>query len=117
MKWPVELQGDFQQFYGLNFNRAGIDFSYEYAADLAATLPNDSRIAKAANPANEWTPAEYMLANIEYASAWLAWSRSKDAKSGNNKPKRRLTPIEISQTRTKLDDTDLREIDAILGYA
>lgn len=113
----MELRGDFQQFYGLNFNDAGESFSFEYAADLAATLPNDSRIAKAANPANEWTVAEYMLANIEYCASWLAWSRTKDAKHNMNKPKRRLTPLEAAKTRVKLEATDLDEIDRRLGYA
>lgn len=117
MKWPVELLGDFQQFYGLNFHKAGIDYSYEYAADLAATLPNDSRIAKAANPALEWSVSDYMLANIEYNTAWLAWSRSKDGQRNSNKPKRRKTPLELADVRSKLDETDISEIDAILGYA
>lgn len=116
MKWPVELRGDFQQFYGLNFNDAGEEFSYEYAADLAVTLPRESRVSRAVNPANEWTVAEYMLANIEYATSWLAWSKTKEAKYNHNKPKRRLTPIETATTRKKLDDTDTGEIDKILGY-
>lgn len=117
MKWPVELRGDFQQFYGLNFNDAGTAFSYEYAADLVVTLPRESRIARAVNPANEWSAAEYMLANIEYAATWLAWSKTKDAKHNTNKPKHRQTPLEAASQRKKLDDTNLDEINRILGYA
>ena len=110
----MELRGDFQQFYGLNFNKLE---DYAYAADLAVTLPNNSRIARAVDPANEWTPAEYMLANIEYASAFLAWAKTKDAKYGTNKPKPRKTPTEMAKERRKLENTDLGEIDKILGYA
>ena len=117
MKWPVELRGDFQQFYGLNFNEAGTTFSYEYAADLAVTLPRESRLSRAVNPANEWSIAEYMLANIEYAAAFVAWSKTKDAKYNSNRPKRRPTPLEVAAQRKKLDETDLSEINEILGYA
>lgn len=113
MNWPAELRGDFQQFYGLNFNEIE---DYEFAADLAVTLPNNSRVARKASPANEWTPAEYMLANIEYCASWLAWSKTKDAKYNTNRPKRRKTPIEIAKEREKLESTDLGEINKILGY-
>ena len=34
-----------------------------------------------------------------------------------NKPKRRKTPLELADVRSKLDETDISEIDEILGYA
>ena len=42
---PAQLRADFQQFYGLNIDGMGSEYTYDHAAALAANLPRSSRLA------------------------------------------------------------------------
>lgn len=42
--YASELRADFQQFYGLNIDRMGEEYSLLHAADLAVQLPFEARV-------------------------------------------------------------------------
>ena len=42
--YASELRADFQQFYGLNIDRMGADYSILHAADIAVQLPYEARV-------------------------------------------------------------------------
>lgn len=108
------LRADFQQFYGLNIDGMGKDYTLSHAAVLAAQLPAESRCVRAENPAHEWTQADYILAEIAYGVAILAWQRSKDGARNINHPKRMPTPASRAEMERKAAATDFGYIDEIL---
>lgn len=73
------LQADFQRFYGLNLAQLTHELDVMRAANLAAHLPLEALIWRKFNQQAEWSTAEYLLANIADATAFLAWTKSKDA--------------------------------------
>ncbi|NYI25779.1 DUF5361 domain-containing protein [Aeriscardovia aeriphila] len=73
------LQADFQRFYGLNLALLTHSLDVMRAANLAAHLPLDALIWRKFSKQAEWSTAEYLLANIADATAFLAWTKSKDA--------------------------------------
>ena len=73
------LQADFQRFYGLNLALLTHSLDVMRAANLAAHLPLDALIWRNFSKQAEWSTAEYLLANIADATAFLAWTKSKDA--------------------------------------
>ena len=107
---PDELRADFQRVYGLNIDDMGESYSVHHAAVLAAMLPSDSLVCKAANPALEWGEALYMLRNIEYMLRVLAWQNTKDGQKGRKKPQPIETPDERAKVRDKALATDWRHI-------
>lgn len=87
---PAQLRADFQQFYGLNLDGMGTDYSVLHAADLAAQLPQESRCVAVESQPASWTRSERLLALIEYyAHAWV-WAHSEDAKKKRNVPELRI---------------------------
>lgn len=60
------MRADFQRFYGLDLDALGAEYTHEHAAALAAHLPYGSALCREVDPSQEWTPAEYLLARIEY---------------------------------------------------
>lgn len=114
-KHPSELRADFQQYYGLNLDGMGRDYSMLHAADLAAQLPKNSRSFVAEKPQLEWTNVELFLWSIEYSLRVLRWQPTKDGHKGANKPKPLPTPDEIDRIRTKADATDMAYIAEKLG--
>lgn len=73
------LRADFRRYYQLNFDEVGRAYSISYAADLAAWLPDDAAIWRAIDPRATWDTTQQLLANVADATAFLAWTKSKDA--------------------------------------
>lgn len=111
---PDELRADFQQYYGLNIDGMGVDYSHLHAAVLMSQLPAGSRVSKHLNADNEWDDATYLLAAIEYDLRVLIWQKTKDAQHGRNKPKPNETPHDLSLKRKRAEGFDKQFIDSVL---
>ena len=85
---PLFLRADFQQYYGLNIDGAGISYPLRHAADLAACLPREARCARALDPAAAWGDSEYLLALVADAARDLFWllADSKHRESTRPRP-------------------------------
>ncbi len=92
----------------------GSDYTVAHAAVLAAQLPMESRCIRADNPEREWTETEYMLAELLYGVAVLAWQRSKDGAKGINRPKRPMTPARRAEMDRRMTSTDFDYIDKMM---
>lgn len=112
---PSELRADFQQYYGLNIDGMGVDYSVSHAADLAAMLPHDSRSFVAERPDLEWTNTEWLLWSIEYSLRVLRWQPTKDGQADRNRPKPLPTPADRARIQAKVDATDMDYIAEQLG--
>lgn len=112
---PDELRADMQQYYGLNIDGMGVDYSYAHAAVLVSQLPSNSRVCKFINPDAEWTEETALLASIDYSLRWLMWSRTKDAQHDRNHPELVKTPSERKAARERGMHVDLDLVRAVLG--
>lgn len=112
---PDELRADFQQYYGLNIDGMGVDYTHAHAAALVAQLPRDARVLVHAVPDAEWTEQTRILAHIEYSLRLLLWSRTKDAQTGRNKPKPLPSPSERRKRRERIEGADKAFVDKVLG--
>lgn len=112
---PDELRADFQQYYGLNIDGMGADYSPAHAAALLAQLPLESRIMRAENADLEWDEATYFLAQIEYDLRVLIWQKTKDAQHGRNKPELPKLPRDIRREQERTRNFDRALIDKVLG--
>ena len=108
------LRADFQQYYGLNVDGMGEDYTLSHAAALAAQLPFESRCMRAEHPELEWTQADYILAEIAYGVSIIAWQRSKDGARNINHPKRIQTPASRAEMMRKVSETNFDYIDELL---
>jgi hypothetical protein len=115
VRHPAELRADFQQYYGLNIDGMGVDFTVLHAADLAAQLPSDSRTFKAENIELEWTDSDYMLWSIEFSLRVLRWQNTEDGRKNRNKPRPLPTPAEHARIADKINSTDMALIAEQLG--
>lgn len=68
-----ELEADLAQYYNIDLERMGDDFSTAHAACLAAQLPKGSRCNKAENPKNEWGDVMWTLWRMERNLNLLRW--------------------------------------------
>ena len=109
------LRADFQQFYGLDIDGMGGDYTLAHAAALAAQLPRESRCFRHDNPGAWWSEGEYMLAEIAYGIAILAWQRSKDGAKGVNKPRRIESPAHRAEMERRVGSTDFEHIDEVMN--
>lgn len=114
-EYPDQLRADFQQYYGINLDGMGMDYSHAHAASLMVQLPQTSRVAKALNPDNEWSDAEYLLAAIEYDLRVLIWQKTKDGQKNRNRPKPTETPHDVAEKRRRVEGFDKDFIDSVLG--
>jgi len=80
----------------------GVDFSYLYAADLYAQLPNDARAVSALTDLPAWSKTEWLLASIEYAIAQQTFVNSTDAKHREKAPK----PLFYNDIKSKKNQTE-----------
>lgn len=98
------LQADFQRFYGLNLAQLAHSLDVMRAANLAAHLPSDALIWRKFSQQAEWTTADYLLANIADATAFLAWTKSKDAQRHGAKWKGQIRrPGQKQENQKKID--------------
>ena len=84
---PTALRADFQQYYGLNVDGMGRDYSTLHAADLLTMLPEGSRVAACYDESSAWTSDRTLMAAMVNDLNWLVWSKTKDAQKGRNRPK------------------------------
>ena len=112
---PQELRADFQQYYGLNLDSMGVEYSYAHAACLVTQLPPNARIFAAINPDLSLTYAEWLLTQIEYNLRVLAWQNSKDGQKGRNAPKLPKSPSEIAAEKERAAKVDFDLIEQVLG--
>lgn len=112
---PDEVRADLQQYYGLDLDGMGRDYTHEHAACLVSQLPRESRTARAEQPACEWGPSERLLALIEYGVRVLAWQNSRDGEKGRRRPKPLEAPGSRGGGASKVDRTDTAYIDEALG--
>lgn len=113
---PDEVRADFQQFYGLNIDRMGDEYSEAHAASLLSQLPAKSRVFRAERPELEWGDEEALLASIEYSLRVLCWRQTKDGERGRRPPK----PIPFpgaDSAGAKITRTDTAFVDRVLGGA
>lgn len=85
--YPAEIRADFQQYYGLNIDRVGRDYSTVHAADLAVMLPSNSRVYLAINPDNAWTLEAQLAAAMANAARDLVWLEADTKRRRSNRPK------------------------------
>lgn len=81
------MRADFQQYYNLNIERMGRDFSTLHAADLLVELPQESRIHALYLDDGIWTLDRTLAAMAVNALNVLVWQRSKDGQKNKNRPK------------------------------
>lgn len=112
---PGELRADFQQVYGLDLGRMGVDYSHAHAACLCAQLPPGSRVWR--DTVAEWDERMYMLASMEHTLRVLAWQRTEDAAKRRNYPKPIQTPAGREQLRQQVERTRANRamVDAVLA--
>jgi len=72
----MELRADFQQYYGLNLDDMGKDYTVFHAACLAAMLPGESRVMRSVDPAFEWGLDQMLIAAVANAARSIAWAMS-----------------------------------------
>ena len=84
---PDELRADFQQYYGLNIDGMGRDYSTLHAAALVSQMPEGSRLAQAYDPDALWTSERALMAAMVNSLNWLVWANSRDGERNRNRPK------------------------------
>lgn len=113
--YPDELRADFQQYYGLNIDGMGTDYSYSHAAVLVTQLPPNCRIAVKENPDAAWDTQTWFMWQMEHSLRVLAWQNTKDAQKKRNQPKPAKTPKELHAERMRAANFDKQLIDRVLG--
>ena len=81
------VRADFQQFYGLNIDGMGRDFSTTHAADLLVELPGESRIKRTYGGDGTWDFDRLLASLTVDALNLIVWQRTKDGQKGRNRPK------------------------------
>lgn len=106
-----------QEFYGVDIDDIGSGKCRPLrAAALCSQLPPSSRVARAEDPANEWSQTDYLLHSIEHSLRVLVWQNSEDGRKGRRFPQAIPTPAEAARLRRNLEKTDIAAINAALGY-
>lgn len=82
-----ELRADFAEFYRLDLDGLGREYSTIHAAALLAQLPEGARVWRAYNADAAWTSDRALMAAMVNDLNWLVWSQTKDAKHNRNRPK------------------------------
>lgn len=104
-----------QQYYGLNIDRMGIDYSHLHAAVLVEQLPPNARIYIAEDPNLLWDTQTWLLWQMEYDLRILAWQNTKDAQKRRNEPKPSKTPKELHEERARAANFDIDLVNSVLG--
>lgn len=94
------MRADFQQYYGLDLDGMGRDYTTLHAADLLMQLPEGARTRVAYDPASAWTTDRTLVACAVNALNLIWWSKTKDGQRGRNRP-RPVGPAERGGARKK----------------
>ena len=97
MSCPCELRADFQQYYGLNLDGMGSEYTLSHAACLCAQLPIESRTIKALVGPEQaeallWTLPVRMAAEQLNELRVIRWLGTQDGQDGVNYPEMVLPP-------------------------
>lgn len=103
------LRADFRRYYGLDFDRIGVDYGLLYGADLAAHLPPDSATMLALS--GGWTKTEHLLAGMLDYLALQWWAKTKDGEKNRNRPKPVPRPGVEDKTKRRMKDAMLLPLD------
>lgn len=105
-----------QQYYGLNLDGMGEDYTRSHAAALVAQLPEESRCRRALRPEPDpWGDVEYMLRDIHYFLHCLCYRGTEDAKHGRNRPRPIESPRERLEKAEEIRVADPRGVAEALG--
>lgn len=92
MKYPDQLEADFQQYYGLDI--AKID--KERASRLACQLPRQSRVLVAMDQSNLWSNGDIELIQIANGIETIKWQLANQGrKKGRTSPPKPYIPDEL----------------------
>lgn len=111
-RYQGKLRADFQQFYGLNLDGMGKDYSISHAAFLCAELPKEARVIREISPSVEWDDTKQLLALIERNVRVLAWLQTKDAQKRRNYPEI-IDPYK-KKTQSEICAVSIEELNNIL---
>lgn len=106
------VRADFQQFYGLNIDNMGSEFSTAHAADLLVELPDNSRVKMMEQESGGvWTFDRMLAATCADALNLLVWMQTKDGRKGRNRPKsilpaRRPKSRQLDSCAMTIDELD-----------
>ena len=104
-----------QQFYGLNVDSMGVEYTHAHAAALIAQLPIDSRLARLQNPDAAIDYQTELLRSIEFSLRVLRWQRTDDGQHGRNRPEPIKLPSQIEAERQRVQSADFDLVRAVLG--
>ncbi len=104
-----------QQYYGLDLDGMGVDYTHVHAACCAAQLPAGARVWR--GTAAEWGTSEYLLASMEHTLRVIAWQRTEDATKRRNYPKPIETPAQREQDTVHATNAIANRawVDSVLG--
>ena len=90
---------------------------WDLLASIIEHIPRDSAIVRQTTSREvvEWTTMHDMAASIEYYLAMLLWTKTKDAQTNSNRPKRRTTPTLARKPEMSLENSDGGEQHVIGG--
>lgn len=92
VKYPDQLEADFQQYYGLDI--AKVD--KERASRLACQLPRQSRVLVAIDQANLWSNGDIELIQIANGIETIKWQLANQGrKKGRTSPPKPYIPDEL----------------------
>ena len=104
-----------QQFYGLNVDSMGVEYTYEHAAALVSQLPIESCIARLQNPDAAIDYKTELLRSIELSLRVLRWQKTKDGQHDRNRPELVKLPSQIEAERKRVQSADFDLVRAVLG--
>ena len=116
VKYPDQLEADFQQYYGLDI--AKVD--KERASRLACQLPRQSRVLIAMDQANLWSNSDIELIQIANGIETIKWQLANQGrKKGRTSPPKPYIPDELEalakraqrEKTTKSQDLEPHTID------
>lgn len=109
------VRADFQQFYGLNIDNMGSDFSTLHAADLLVELPDNSRVKMMQQEGGSiWTFDRMLAALCVDALNTLVWMQTKDGHKNRNRPKSLIPKQKQKSRQLEAVAMSIDELDAIL---
>lgn len=111
--YPQELRADFQQFFGLDIEEIGKSYSLVHACELAAMLPEGSRVLRKIEPALSWDIKDHLLTRLINDFELFMWALGGGESEGNLRP----TPIQppkskYEQSQSKFASMSADEFDA-----
>lgn len=104
------LRADLRRFYHVSLDDVGLSVSWDDAAAMAAYLPGDSAVERAAG--DGWSELERLVAEVANIAASIWWMRTDHSYPGNDRPptvrspreRERIAEEESQYTREYMDE-------------